>query len=50
MANEFDKDLAKQYEGGIILIFRKVRENNSSKVLAVLDIDLVILGKYMEDN
>ena len=49
-AKAFDDDRSNQEAAGIRAIFRGVSENDSSKVMAILDAEPGILAKYMEGN
>tara|TARA_B100000700_G_scaffold276008_1_gene322244 strand:+ start:92 stop:355 length:264 start_codon:yes stop_codon:yes gene_type:complete len=49
-AKAFDDDRANQEEAGIKPIFRGVSESDSSIVMAILEAEPGVLGKYMEGN
>ena len=44
----FDDDRANQEAEGIKAIFRGVSETDSLTVMAILEVELGVLGKYME--
>tara|TARA_B100000700_G_scaffold211082_1_gene231981 strand:+ start:124 stop:387 length:264 start_codon:yes stop_codon:yes gene_type:complete len=49
-AKAFDDDRPSQKAAGIKAIFRGVSENDSSTVMAILEAEPGVLGKYMEGN
>ena len=49
-AKSFDDDRANQEAAGIKAIFRGVSETDSSTVMAILEAEPGVLGKYMEGN
>ena len=49
-AKAFDDDRVNQEAAGITAIFRGVSETDSSTVMAILDAEPEVLGKYMEGN
>ena len=49
-AKAFDDDRTNQEAAGIKPIFRGVSETDSSKVMAILEAEPGVLGKYMEGN
>ena len=49
-AKSFDDDRANQETAGIKAIFRGVSETDSSTVMAILEAQPGVLGKYMEGN
>ena len=46
----FDDDLSNQQAAGIKAVFRGVSESDPSKVMAILEAEPGVLGKYMEGN
>ena len=46
----FDDDRSNQESAGIKAIFRGVSETDSSTVMAILEAEPGVLGKYMEGN
>ena len=49
-AKAFDDDRTNQEAAGIKAIFRGVSETDSSTVMAILEAEPGVLGKYMEGN
>ena len=49
-AKVFDDDRSNQEAAGIKAIFRGVSETDSSTVMAILEAEPEVLGKYMEGN
>ena len=49
-AKAFDNDRTNQEAAGIKAIFRGVSETDSSAVMAILEAEPGVLGKYMEGN
>ena len=49
-AKAFDDDRTNQDAAGIKAIFRGVSETDSSTVMAILEAEPGVLGKYMEGN
>ena len=49
-AKAFDEDRPNQETAGIKAIFRGVSETDSSTVMAILEAEPGVLGKYMEGN